>query len=91
MIITPLAVPVAVGMNLTAIWHEPPGASELPQVVFVLSIMNTVGLLDVKLLSITEDPGEVPLVVFFTVMYLSALAVFTACDGKVVFAGEIPK
>ncbi len=59
---------------------------ELLQVVFVLSILNAL-LLDMKLL----DVKEAPLVMLVTVMNLSALVVVTACDAKVVFAGEIVK
>jgi hypothetical protein len=84
MIITPLIDPVAVGVNWTAILQVAPGASEPPQVVFGASIVNWV-LLDVMLLIVTEASR----VVFFTVMNLSALVVFTGRVAKVVRLGEI--
>jgi hypothetical protein len=82
--ITPLIVPVAVGVNCTAILQVAPGANAPPQVVCGASIVNC-GLLDVILLIVTDTSS----VVFFTVMNLSALVVLTGRDAKVVLLGEI--
>jgi len=83
-VITPLIVPVAVGVNCTAILQLAPEASAPPQVVCGPSIVNC-GLLDVILLIVTDTSS----VVFFTVMNLSALVLLTGRDANVVRVGEI--
>ncbi len=68
--------PVAVGEKLTAIVHvAPPGANELPQVVFKRSTLNTL-LVGAMLLIATVPPGT-SVLLLVTVMSLSALVVPT--------------
>lgn len=77
---TPLVVPVAVGVKVTAILQLAPAASDVTQAVAALKTP----LLDVILLIVTAA-----LLLLVTVMFLAALVVFTACEAKVVEAGEM--
>jgi len=75
MIMTPLAVPVAVGVNVTAMLQLVPPASgaEVEQVVFALSMLNTGLLVDEMLVMFTAA-----VLLLVTVIYSGLLVVFFA-------------